>query len=174
VMDLKPYIREVPDWPIKGVNFKDITTLLQDYNLLKYVVDEMIEPFKEVKIDKIVAIDARGFLFATPIAYKIGCGVSLVRKEGKLPYKTIKESYEKEYGLDVLAMHEDTIKKGEKVLVVDDLLATGGTIEATIKMIERLGGEVVGASFVVDLPFLGGREKLAKYNLNCLVTYDEE
>ena len=173
-MDIKPYIREVPDWPIKGVSFKDITTLLQDYNLFKYVVDEMIEPFKDTKIDKIVGIDARGFLLATPIAYKIGCGVSLVRKDGKLPYKTIKESYEKEYGLDVLAMHEDTIQKGEKVLLVDDLLATGGTVEATIKMIERLGGEVIGASFIVDLPFLGGSEKLSEYNLKWLVSYDEE
>lgn len=173
-MDIKPYIREVADWPIKGVSFKDITTLLQDPKLFKYVVDEMIEPFKDIKIDKIVAIDARGFLFATPIAYKIGCGVSLVRKEGKLPYKTIKESYEKEYGIDVLAMHEDTIKKDEKVLIVDDLLATGGTLEATVKMIERLGGEVIGISCVVDLPFLGGSQKLAKYNVKWMVSYDAE
>ncbi len=173
-MDLKPFIREVSDWPIKGVSFKDITTLLQDSRLFKYVVDEMIEPFKDTKIDKIVGIDARGFLMATPIAYKIGCGVSLVRKEGKLPYKTIQESYEKEYGLDTLAMHEDTIQMGEKVLLVDDLLATGGTVEASIKMIERLGGEVVGASFIIDLPFLGGSQKLSKYNLNWLVSYDCE
>lgn len=173
-MNIKSFIREVPDWPIKGVNFKDITTLLQDYKLFKYVVEEMIEPFKKIKIDKVVAIDARGFLLATPIAYKIGCGVSLVRKEGKLPYKTIKENYQKEYGLDVLTMHEDTIRKREKVLVVDDILATGGTVEATIKLIERLGGKVVGASFIVDLPFLGGSKKLKKYKLNCLVSYDEE
>ncbi len=173
-MDIKPYIREVPDWPIEGVSFKDITTLLQDPKLFTYVVDEMIEPFKNIEIDKVVAIDARGFLLATPIAYKIGCGVSLVRKEGKLPYRTIKESYQKEYGLDVLAMHEDTIAKGEKVLIVDDLLATGGTIEATIKMIERLGGEVVGASFIIDLPFCGGSKKLTKYNMKWLVSYDEE
>jgi len=173
-MDIKPFIREVPDWPIKGVNFKDITTLLLDHKLLKYAVDEMIKPFNDMKIDKIVAIDARGFLLATPIAYNIGCGVSLVRKEGKLPYKTIQESYQKEYGVDVLTMHEDSIQKGEKVLVVDDLLATGGTVEATIKMIERLGGIVIGASFIVDLPFLGGSAKLSKYKLNCLVSYDGE
>jgi len=173
-MDIKPYIREIPDWPIKGVSFKDITTLLQDPKLFTYVVDAMIEPFKNTEIDKIVGIDARGFLLATPIAYKIGCGVSLVRKEGKLPYKTIKESYQKEYGLDVLAMHEDTIKKGEKVLIIDDLLATGGTIEATIRMIERLGGEVVGGSFIINLPFCGGSEKLTKYNMKWLVSYDEE
>ena len=173
-MDLKPYIREVPDWPKKGIIFYDITTLLEDHFVLKYVVDAMVEPFKDEKIDKIVAIDARGFLLGASIAYNIGCGLSLVRKEGKLPYKTIKESYEKEYGLDVLTMHEDTIKKGEKVLVVDDLLATGGTLEATVKMIERLGGEVVGISYIVDLPFLGGSGKLSKYKLNYLVSYDGE
>ncbi len=173
-MDLKPFIRGVPDWPIKGILFYDITTLLQDAKLLKYVVDAMAEPFKETKIDKIVAIDARGFLLATPIAYNIGCGVSLVRKEGKLPYKCIKESYAKEYGMDTLCMHEDTITKGEKVLIVDDLLATGGTLEATVKMVERLGGEVAGISFIVDLPFLGGREKLSKYKLHWLVSYDGE
>lgn len=173
-MNIKSFIREVPNWPIKGVNFKDITTLLQDSRLFKYVVDKMIEPFKKVKIDKVVAIDARGFLLATPIAYKIGCGVSLVRKNGKLPYKTIKENYQKEYGVDVLTMHKDTIKKGERILVVDDILATGGTVEAAIKLVERLGGKVIGVSFIVDLPFLGGSKKLAKYKLNYLVSYDQE
>lgn len=173
-MDLKPFIREVPDWPIKGILFYDITTLLQDAKLLKYVVDAMAEPFSDTKIDKIVAIDARGFLLATPIAYNRGCGVSLVRKEGKLPYKCIKESYAKEYGLDTLTMHEDTIQKGEKVLIVDDLLATGGTLEAAVKMVERLGGEVAGISLIVDLPFLGGSEKFSKYKLKWLVSYDGE
>jgi adenine phosphoribosyltransferase len=148
--------------------------LLEDHDLLKYVVDAMIEPFSDMHIDKIVAIDARGFLLGTPMAYNIGCGVSLVRKEGKLPYKTIKETYEKEYGVDVLTMHEDTIKKGENVLIVDDLLATGGTVEAAVRMVERLGGNVVGASFIVDLPFLGGSEKLSKYKLHYLVSYDGE
>ncbi|NLO49120.1 MAG: adenine phosphoribosyltransferase [Clostridiales bacterium] len=173
-MDLKPHIRTVPDWPIPGVNFIDITTLLQDAALFKYVVDEMTKPFEYSKIDKVVGIDARGFLLATPIAYSIGCGVSIVRKEGKLPYKTIKESYQKEYGLDVLTMHEDTIKKGEKILIVDDLLATGGTVEATIKMIERLGGEIIGGSFLINLKFLGGSKKLSDYRLKWLVEYDEE
>jgi adenine phosphoribosyltransferase len=173
-MDLKPYIREVPDWPKKGIIFYDITTLLEDHAILKYIVDAMAEPFRDERIDKIVAIDARGFLLGAAIAYNIGCGVSLVRKEGKLPYKTIKESYEKEYGVDVLTMHEDTIKKGERVLVVDDLLATGGTLEASVKMIERLGGVIAGISYIVDLPFLGGSEKMSKYKLNCLVSYDGE
>lgn len=173
-MDIKPFIREVPDWPKKGIIFYDITTLLEDPKLLRYIVDAMIEPFKGDEIDKIVAIDARGFLLGAAIAYNIGCGVSLVRKEGKLPYKTIRETYEKEYGEDVLTMHEDTIKKGEKVLVVDDLLATGGTLQASVRMIERLGGDVVGISYIVDLPFLGGSEKMAKYKLNYLVSYDGE
>ena len=173
-MDIKPFIREIPDWPIKGVNFKDITTLLQDSKLFKYVVDEMVKPYEKIAIDKVVAIDARGFILASPIAYKINCGVCLVRKQGKLPYKTIKENYQKEYGVDVLTIHEDTIKKGEKVLIIDDILATGGTVEATIKLVERLGGKIVGIGFIIDLPFLGGSKKLAKYNLNYLVSYDQE
>jgi adenine phosphoribosyltransferase len=138
------------------------------------VIDEMTRPFLTEKIDKVVGIDARGFLLATPIAYQLGCGVSLVRKEGKLPYKTIRESYQKEYGLDVLTMHEDTILEGERVLIVDDLLATGGTVEATVKMVERLGGKVVGASFIVNLAFLGGFKKISEYNTKWLVSYDEE
>jgi adenine phosphoribosyltransferase len=174
LMDLKHFIREVPNWPIKGMIFYDITTLLQVPEIFKNTVDAMIEPFKDVKIDRVAAIEARGFLLGAPIAYKIACGVSLVRKDGKLPYKTIKESYGKEYGMDALTMHEDTIQKGEKVLVVDDLIATGGTMEATIKMVERLGGEVVGITVIVDLPFLGGSKKLIKYKQNCLVSYDEE
>lgn len=173
-MDLKLKIREVPNWPVEGVNFKDITTLLQNFEVFKYVIDKMSEPFLNKKIDKVVAIDARGFLLATPVAYKIKSGVCLVRKKGKLPFKTIEECYQKEYGPDILTIHEDTIKKGEKVLIIDDILATGGTVEATIKLIERLGGEIAGISFVVNLPFLGGSKKLNNYNLNWLVDYDSE
>ena len=121
-----------------------------------------------------MAIDARGFLLATPIAYKIGCGVCLIRKKGKLPFKTIEKSYKKEYGFDVLTMHQDTIVKGEKILIVDDLIATGGTIETTVKLVKKLGGEVVGISLIIDLPFLGGSKKLKKYKLNWLVSYDKE
>jgi len=173
-MNIKSYIREVPDWPIEGVSFKDITTLLQDSNAFKYVIDKMTEPFSNKKIDKVVAIESRGFLLATPIAYKIGCGISLVRKKDKLPFKTIKESYKKEYGFDMLIMHQDTIVKDEKILIIDDIIATGGTIETTIKLIKRLGGKVVGISSIVDLPFLGGSKKLKKYHLHYLVSYDEE
>lgn len=173
-MNIKAYIREIPDWPVKGVSFKDITTLLQNPKHFKYIVDKMAEPFAKMRIDKVVAIDARGFLLAAPIAYKLGCGLSLVRKKGKLPFKTIEESYEKEYGPDVIVIHKDTIKKGEKVLLVDDLLATGGTVSASSKLIERLGGIIVGMSFIIDLPFLGGSKKLSGYNLHCLVSYDSE
>jgi adenine phosphoribosyltransferase len=173
-MDLKSKIREIPDWPVKGVNFKDITTLLQDGPTFKYVIDELYKPFLKEKIDKVVAIDARGFLLASPIAYKIGQGVCLVRKKGKLPFKTIEESYQKEYGPDILTIHKDTIKPHDRVLIDDDLLATGGTMLATVKLVEKLKGEIVGISCIVDLPFLGGSQLLKKYKQNFLVTYEKE
>lgn len=173
-MDLKAKIREVPDWPKKGVRFYDITTLLEHPRTLQYVINEMTRPFLEEKIDKVVAIDARGFILATPIAFQLGAGVCLVRKKGKLPYKTIEASYEKEYGPDTLTMHADSVKKGERILIVDDLLATGGTLLATVEMVEKLGGVVAGISLIVDLPFLGGSQKLAKYKLNWLVSYSSE
>lgn len=173
-MNLKTHIREIPDWPIKGVLFKDITTLLQEPKVFRYVIDSMVRPFLRKRVDKVVAIDARGFLLAGPIAYKLNSGLCLVRKKGKLPYKTISESYQKEYGPDVLTIHKDAIKKGDRVLIVDDLLATGGTMEATIKLVERLGGKIVGISFIIDLPFLDGSKKLSKYRLNFLATYDKE
>jgi adenine phosphoribosyltransferase len=173
-MDLKLKIREIENWPIKGVSFKDITTLFQDKATLKYVVDELCKPYKHKKIDKIVAIDARGFLLATAMAYKMETGVCLVRKKGKLPYKTIKASYKKEYGLDTLTMHQDTIKSNEKVLIVDDLIATGGTMKATIRLVEKLKGKIVGIAFIIDLPFLGGSKKFKKYKLHYLVSYESE
>lgn len=173
-MDLKQRIREVQDWPIEGVNFKDVTTLLQDGETFRYVIDEMLKPYEGKQIDKVVVIDARGFLLGTVMAYKLGCGVSLVRKKGKLPYKTIEASYQKEYGPDTLTMHEDTVTKGEKVIIVDDLLATGGTMEATVKLVEELGGDIQGISIIVDLPFLGGNAKIDKYDLHYLVSYDKE
>jgi len=171
-MDLKKYIREIPDWPIKGVNFKDITTLLENKKTLKYVIDKLAKPFLKEKIDKIVSIDARGFLLATPIAYKLKTGVCLVRKKGKLPYKTVKASYQKEYGPDTLTMHKDTIKPGERVLIVDDLIATGGTMEATVKLVKKLRGKISGIAFIIDLPFLGGSKKFGKYKLHYLISYE--
>jgi adenine phosphoribosyltransferase len=147
---------------------------LQNPKVFKYTVDQMCRPFLKLKIDKIVAIDARGFLFAAPMPYKMNCGVVLVRKKGKLPYKIIEKQYEKEYGVDVLTMHQDAIKRHDKVLIVDDLLATGGTIAAAAEMVESLGGKIVGMSFIIDLPFLGGSEKLKKYRLEYLIKYDSE
>ncbi len=173
-MDIKSKIREVSDWPIASVNFKDITTLLEDGETFRYVIDKMIEPFNDQKIDKIVVLDARGFLLGTPMAYNLGIGVCLVRKKGKLPYKTVEASYMKEYGPDTVTMHEDTVKPGEKVLIVDDLLATGGTLGAAIELVEKLGGDIIGVSLIIDLPFLGGSTQFAKYNLKYLVSYDSE
>ena len=173
-MDLKKHIREIPDWPQKGVNFKDITTLLEDKEIFKYVIDEMCKPYKNRKIDKIVGIDARGFLLASAMAYKLDAGVSVVRKKGKLPYKTVARDYTLEYASETIEMHEDTIKPGEKVLIVDDLVATGGTLAATSELVEEMGGEIMGISFIVDLPFLGGSKKLKKYKLNYLVSYSAE
>ncbi|MFC1626938.1 adenine phosphoribosyltransferase [Patescibacteria group bacterium] len=171
-MNFKKQIREIPNWPIQGVRFYDFTTLLQNKNGLKQVVDELCKPYKNKKIDKIVAIDARGFLLATPMAYKLKTGVCLVRKKGKLPYKTIKASYKKEYGIDTLTMHKDTIKPNERVLIVDDLIATGGTMQATVRLVEKLKGKIVGIACIIDLPFFGGSKKLSKYKQHFLVSYE--
>lgn len=173
-MDLKQKIREIPDWPILGVNFKDITTLLQDKKVFKYMIDKLAEPFENKKIDKVVVIDARGFLLGTPVAYKLNCGVCLVRKQGKLPFKTISQSYEKEYGPDILVMHQDSIVAGEKILIIDDLLATGGTLQATVEMVEKLGGQIAGIGLIINLLFLGGSDKFKKYKLHYLVEYQSE
>lgn len=175
-MELKSKIREVPNWPKKGVNFKDITTLLEDKAAFRALVDKMTEFFTDTKIDKIVGIDARGFLIAAPVAYNLRTGLSIVRKKGKLPHVTIEQEYTLEYASNVIEMHEDTIKQGEKVVLIDDLLATGGTALATCDLIEKLGGEIVGTGFVVDLPFLGGSQKLKGrgYLVKYLVSYDSE
>lgn len=171
MIDFKQHIREIPNWPKEGVDFKDITPLLQDANVFNALIDELVKPYETIKIDKIVVIDARGFLLGTAMAYKLGCGVSLVRKRGKLPYKTIEESCQKEYGADILTIHEDAIIPGEKVLIVDDLLATGGTMQATVAMVEKLKGNIVGISVVIDLQFLGGNMKFENYNFHCLIKY---
>jgi len=173
-IDLKKYIREIPDWPKPGVNFKDITTLLENKVIFKYLIDKMCEPYTGKQIDKVVGIDARGFLLASAIAYKLGAGVSIVRKKGKLPHKTRSRDYTLEYASATVEMHEDTIKKDEKVIVVDDLVATGGTLKATCDLVEEMGGKIIGISFIIDLPFLGGSKKLDKYKLNHLVSYNSE
>ena len=173
-MNLKSKIREVPDWPKEGVNFKDITTLLENKEIFKYVIDKMCTPYENVLVDKLVAIDARGFILASAMAYKMGVGVCLVRKKGKLPYKTKSRDYDLEYGSNTIEMHEDSIKLGEKIVIVDDLIATGGTMLASCELVEEMKGDIIGISYIIDLPFLGGSEKLGKYKLNYLVSYNSE
>ena len=162
-MDLLKYIRNVPDFPIKGIQFKDITTLIQDPKALKETLDIMAKHYKKMKIDKIVSMEARGFIFGAALAYLIGAGFIPIRKPGKLPYKTEEFTYEKEYGPDTLTMHVDAIKPGEKILIIDDLLATGGTALAAAKLTEKLKGEVVELGFIIELTgSLHGREFLEK------------
>jgi adenine phosphoribosyltransferase len=173
-MNLKDKIRTVPHWPIKGVMFRDITTLLEDPAAFKKTCDLFYERYRDMKIDKVVAIDARGFIFGGVLAYKLNIGFVPVRKAGKLPYKTISESYTLEYGENVVEMHVDAIKKGERILVVDDLIATGGTISAATKLIEKLGGEIVECVFLVELPDLKGREKIKNYKMFTLTEFEGE
>lgn len=173
-MNLKEKIREIPDWPIKGVDFKDITTLLEDKDIFRYLIDKLCEPYLGVRIDKIIGIDARGFLLTGAMALKLDAGISIVRKRGKLPYKTKSRNYVLEYASNTIEMHEDTIKPDEKVVIVDDLIATGGTMLATCELVEEMKGKILGISAIIDLPFLKGSEKLKKYNFNYLVKYDSE
>ena len=172
--DLKNIIRNVPDFPKKGIGFKDITTLLKDGAAFKQAVDEMAAPFKNKNIEVIVGIESRGFIFGSVIAYNWGISMVPARKPGKLPAETVKEEYELEYGIDAIEIHKDAIKPGQNVLIIDDLLATGGTMAATAKLVEKLGGHVVGISFLVELDFLKGRDKLDKYRVHSLVHYDSE
>ena len=165
-MNLDAKIRKIPNWPKPGILFYDVTTLFEDNEVLRYMVDELCKPYVGQRIDKVVGIDARGFLLASTMAYKLNAGLSIVRKKGKLPHKTIAKDYTLEYASNTIEMHDDTIRWGEKVVVVDDLVATGGTIKATVDLVEQLGGIVVGISWIVDLPFLGGSEKIKNYNLS--------
>lgn len=171
-MNLKSKLREVPDFPKEGINFIDITTVLQDAEALGYCIDEMINTIKEFgEFDMIVGPESRGFIFGTPIAYAMKKGFSPIRKKGKLPYETVGVEYQLEYGKDWLEMHIDAINKGDKVVIVDDLLATGGTTESNIKLVEQLGGEVVGIAYFIELSELNGRDKLKGYNIRSLVKY---
>lgn len=173
-MDLNDYIRSIPDFPKPGIIFKDITPVLAHPEAFRYAVDWYCGMFGNTGATKVCAAEARGFMFAAAIGYKLGWGVAPIRKPGKLPWKTIDESYELEYGTAALHIHEDAVAPGEKVLVIDDLLATGGTAEAMVRLIERLGGVVVGLGFVVELDFLHGRDKLKKYRVESLVHYGGE
>jgi len=161
-MDLKTVIRTIPDYPKAGIMFRDVTTLLSDARGFRRAIDELVQPLAGAKIDKVAGIEARGFILGGAIAHQLSVGFVPIRKKGKLPYKTLSETYELEYGVDEVEMHVDAVKKGEKVLLVDDLIATGGTASAAIKLLERAGGEVILCSFVVDLPDLGGADRLRK------------
>lgn len=172
-MDLKDYIAIVPDYPQPGISFKDITPLMNDGKAFRYATDRIVEFAKEKKVDLVVGPEARGFIVGCPVAYALGVGFSPVRKKGKLPRETIEVEYELEYGTNVLCIHKDAIKPGQRILIVDDLLATGGTINATIKLVEQLGGEVAGAAFLIELSYLEGRKKLEGYDVLALMSFDE-
>ncbi len=174
MVDIKESIRTVPHWPIEGVMFRDITTLLQNPKAFQKACDKLYDRYKDVKIDKVVGIDARGFIFGAVLAYKLSVGFVPVRKKGKLPPKTISEYYTLEYGENIVEMHEHAIEKGEKILIVDDLIATGGTISAAIKLVEMLGGEVVECAFIIELPDLKGREKIEDYKIFALTEFEGE
>jgi len=163
VKDLKKFIRDVPGFPKEGIVFHDITPLLQDHGAFSYAVDTMAETLMDKKIEYIVGVEARGFIFGSAIAYKIGAGLVIVRKLGKLPWDTINASYDLEYGEDALELHKDSISHGENVLLVDDLLATGGTAAAVGDLVKQLGGNIVGYSFLIEITSLNGRERLKPY-----------
>ncbi|MDO8672289.1 MAG: adenine phosphoribosyltransferase [Dehalococcoidia bacterium] len=170
-MRLEDKIRDIPDFPKEGIIFKDITTLLKDGDAFKVVIDDLTEKFADKKIDKVVCMESRGFIFGAPLAYNLGAGFVPVRKLGKLPAETISVEYTLEYGTNTLEMHKDAIGQGERVLVVDDLLATGGTVNATISLVEQLGGNVVGIAFLIELSFLDGRNSLKEYEVVSLISY---
>ncbi len=170
-MDLKEKIRVIPDFPVDGIRFKDITTLLKDGPAFHKAIDDMAEMLKGVQVDVVVGPEARGFLIGAPLAYKLGKGFIPVRKAGKLPAEVLEATYELEYGKDKLAIHKDAIEPGTKVLVVDDLLATGGTIWSTVDLVLQLGGQVTGIAFLIELTYLDGREKLAGHPVFSLLEF---
>ena len=171
--DLKKLIREVPDWPKPGILFYDLTTLLKDKNGFHTLIDRLCEHYAGNKIDVVAGIEARGFIFAPALAYRLGAGFVPVRKPKKLPAKTAQVTYALEYGTDALEIHQDAVQPGQCVLVCDDLLATGGTAAATVKLVRQLGGEVTGAAFAVELSFLNGRSKLPGLDVFSLIQYDK-
>jgi adenine phosphoribosyltransferase len=161
VQDLKSLIRTIPDYPKTGIMFRDVTTLLGNPQGFQAAIAQMAAPYQTAKVQAVAGIEARGFILGGAIADRLRCGFVPLRKQGKLPWKTIGQEYTLEYGVDIIEMHEDAIDKGERVLIVDDLIATGGTAEAAAKLVKRSGGEIVGATFIIDLPELGGMKKLA-------------
>lgn len=170
-MNLKKAIRDIPDFPEKGVVFRDIAPLLEDKKAFKFAINQLVKKFRKKKIDKVVGVDARGFILAGILANRLGAGLVMVRKKGKLPYETETEEYDLEYGKAALEIHKDSIKPGERILLVDDVLATGGTMAATAKLVKKLKGEIVGIAFLVILEYLAGKEKLKNYSLFSLINY---
>ena len=173
-MDLKSAIRTIPHWPVEGVMFRDITTLLQNPVSFKAACDRFYERYKVMKIDKVAGIDARGFIFGAVLAYQLNVGFVPIRKKGKLPYKTVSAEYTLEYGTSTVEIHEDAVQKGDRVLIIDDLIATGGTISAATKLVEKLGGEVVECAFLIGLPDLKGWEMIKKYKTFTLTEFEGE
>jgi len=172
-MDLSPYIRNVPDFPVEGIQFKDITTLLKEPIPFAASVEQLLDYYGESDLDLVVGIESRGFIWGAVLAYEMGVGFVPIRKPGKLPAETVSAEYTLEYGTNTLEVHKDAIEPGQKVLVVDDLLATGGTAKATCELVEQLGGKVVGVAFLIELTFLHGRDKLEEYDVLSLISMDE-
>jgi adenine phosphoribosyltransferase len=172
--EVKDYIRTIVDFPHEGILFRDVTTLFADPRGFRMAIDQLLHPYAGVRFDKVVGLEARGFILGGAIAHQLSAGFVPIRKKGKLPGAVISEEYKLEYGEAIVEIHDDAIKPGEKVLVVDDLLATGGTAEAGIKLINRLGGEIIGCAFIVDLPELGGRKKLEDMGMDVHVLCDFE
>lgn len=169
--NLEELIRNVPDFPIPGVQFKDITTLLRNGPAFRSVVDQIVERFRDERVDIVAGVESRGFIFSAPVAYELGAGLVPIRKPGKLPAETIEVAYSLEYGTNVLQIHADAFPAGSRVLLVDDLLATGGTVAASVDLVKHLGGEIVGLAFVIELTFLDGRANLGEYPILSLVQY---
>lgn len=172
IVDLRSHIRDIPDFPKPGILFKDITTLLQDQNAFRASVDQLAEAFSGVEATHVVALEARGYIFGAPLAYKLGLGFVPVRKPGKLPAETVSVDYELEYGTNTLHIHHDALNRGDRALVIDDLIATGGSAAATVALVERLGAQVVGFGCVIELTFLQGRDKLNGLPVQALLSYD--
>lgn len=172
--EIKSRIRTIPDYPKPGILFRDITTLLNDPFGFRKVVDELVQPYAGTRIDKVAGVEARGFILGGAVAHQLSVGFVPVRKQGKLPWETIGEDYQLEYGSDRVEIHKDAVEKGSQVLLVDDLVATGGTAEATIRLIRQAGAEVIGCSFVIDLPDLGGRKRIEDLGVEVLTLCDFE
>ncbi|HCV43410.1 MAG TPA: adenine phosphoribosyltransferase [Bacteroidetes bacterium] len=173
-MDLIKEIRSVPDFPKKGIVFRDITTLLKSKEALACAVDALYDHYKGLRVDKVVSVESRGYILGAPLAYKLGAGFVPIRKPGKLPAATLKQEYALEYGTDAVEIHKDAISAGERILLHDDLLATGGTIGAACQLVEKLGGKIVGVSFLIELTFLQARKRLGQYDIFSLIKYDSE